>query len=520
MAPPTPPDLSALPTLPEATADLEHPRGVEAPVRELTLAFVGEVRGEIEPCGCPTLPYGGFARRERLLERLGTHESLVHLDAGETLVKGLVTASLEERTARARDVLRLSREVGVQAWAPGPTDLLALGVDGLDAVATGRLPGPPAISATWEDDSGQLLLPPTRVVSTGELRVGIIGLSAAPTAPEVAGLVRTRDPVDAARAALATLPPDLDLVVGLGSVADADADRIAREVPGIGVLLTTRGVQADEPRQVELPDQGALVVESSDRGRYLTVVRTRLGTHSTTPVVAHPSRHTWKNLRTAREQVATLRALPPEDAPTADRLAAAKADLARQEALFDTEGRGRNLGFVASIPLAEDLDGTTHIEATVERVKAGTEVRAKVRAEEPPKVSAYAASSACVNCHISEFTRWTYSDHAKAWRSLVKRNATTNVECVGCHSTGFGQPGGFGELTSANIGRYQAVQCEMCHGPMGGHPDDPRVVSGPVTVDRCVGCHDPANSPDFDFDTYIRRATCQGGAPEVMEAVP
>ena len=75
--------LDALPALPEATVVVEQPRGAERPVRPLTLTFVGEVRGEL--CrGCPTLPYGGFERRAAA--RPASSESIIHLDAGETLV--------------------------------------------------------------------------------------------------------------------------------------------------------------------------------------------------------------------------------------------------------------------------------------------------------------------------------------------------------------------------------------------------------------------------------------------------
>ena len=234
---PDPPALDALPALPEATAAVEQPRGPERPARPLTLTFVGEVRGEIAPCGCPTLPYGGFERRERLLDRLRARENVIHLDAGETLVKGLITLPPDERAERAADVLRLSREVGVQVWVPGPSDLLGLGTDGIGRLIDGRLPAPPVVSATWEGPDGTLLFPAARVVEADGLRVGVVGLSAQPTAPEVDGIVRMRDPVDAAREAVASLPPDLDLVVGLGSVADEAADRVAVEVPELGLML-------------------------------------------------------------------------------------------------------------------------------------------------------------------------------------------------------------------------------------------------------------------------------------------
>ena len=54
---------SDLPALPQVNTARDVPRGPERDRRDLTLALVGEVRGELEPCGCPTLPYGGFERR-------------------------------------------------------------------------------------------------------------------------------------------------------------------------------------------------------------------------------------------------------------------------------------------------------------------------------------------------------------------------------------------------------------------------------------------------------------------------
>jgi predicted CXXCH cytochrome family protein len=31
----------------------------------------------------------------------------------------------------------------------------------------------------------------------------------------------------------------------------------------------------------------------------------------------------------------------------------------------------------------------------------------------------------------------------------------------------------------------------------------------PVTEAGCIQCHDQANSPDFDYASYLRRASCQ-----------
>ena len=513
---PPPPDLSTLPALPDRVGDVDLPRHLDQQrdLVPLTITFVGEVRGEIEPCGCPTLPYGGFERRERLLNRLRAEEAVVHLDAGELLVKGLITSSEADRIDRARVVLALSEQVGVQAWVPGPTDLLALGLKGLRDVARGRLAGPPPISATWRGADGALVLPPSRVVEAGELKIGVVGLSAEPTAPELRGQVTTLDPVKAAKAAVDALPPNLDLVVALGNIADAEADRVAREVPGIAAVLSTRGRVHDDARQEK--SGTPLVVESTDRGRYLTVVRTQLRAGSDAPLLMTPGDAEWKTLRTLLRQQAAL-----AEGEAAER-EAGQARVAGKQALFAEVGKGRNLAHVSYVPLAEDLDGEAVVSKKVADFKDETLQRAAARAAEPPPplTPTYAASSGCVSCHLSEFARWAHSDHARAWESLQVRQEVDNPECVGCHTTGFGEPGGFGELTRVNVGKFKAVQCEACHGPMAGHPGDRRVGPRAITPERCQACHDAANSPDFDFVTYVARATCQGGEPEVIQAAP
>jgi hypothetical protein len=173
-------------------------------------------------------------------------------------------------------------------------------------------------------------------------------------------------------------------------------------------------------------------------------------------------------------------------------------------------GRGRNLAAAISLPLAADLDGPAAVSASIDTLKQAILLRAAASARAPAAAEpVYAASGPCLSCHTTEFTRWTLTGHAGAWQPLIDRDKTTDPECLGCHTTGFAQPGGFGEPTATNLLKFKAVQCEACHGPMQGHPDDPTVRARPVDVQTCLPCHDEANSPQFDYLTYLRRGTCQ-----------
>lgn len=471
------PELKAAPTI----ADL--PRGRSAEVRDVTIALVGEVRGELEPCGCPTLPWGGFERRATLLKRLreAGPGPLFHIDAGDMLVKGFATQRADKIEERAQEMLRLGEMVGLDLWVVGPSDLLAMSPAALAAPG-----GPKRISATWLRSDGRPLLEPWTVLERDGFRLGVVGLSAPPT--EASGLT-ARDPAEAAQEALEAMPDDVDWIIGVSNLDDVTVRRVSSEVKGLSAVLTTRGTSYDEP-QLDLT-AGTPIIETPDRGRYLQVIHARLASSPNTPVLLHPEPPDW------RARLSSVKRGEPD--------------------ALSEEGHARNLAVVNTTPLSPDLDEMGPIRARLEQYQEQRRVQARANAERPdPHGSSFASSGACVNCHSDEFARWTLSKHAQAWTTLVRREETQNPECVGCHTTGYGEPGGLGNLSETNIRKFKGVQCEECHGPMGGHPSDPEVTSQPVTEQSCLTCHDEANSPDFDYATYLPRASCQGGAPAVV----
>ena len=496
-----------LPELPPRVETRDAPRGPELPLRNLQIALVGELRGEVEPCGCPTLPFGGFERRSRMLESLRAEGPLLHLDAGELLLKGVSTARTENRQTRIQAMLDLSAEAGIQAWTPGPTDIMAIGARGLSDIADGTRSGPPPVSATWLDSSGETWLDPSLVIELDSLRVGVIGLSSEPsksdfTTPSGESLV-WKDPVLAVRDSLASLPQDLDLVIALSNLSDEDNQRVAEETEGVALLLSTRGRDLNEPRSfaAENGSGGTLWVETPDRGRYLQLIRLQLGSNSDMRPILAPPLQDWRDLRTARQQ----RESRVQSGETIS------DELHASEALFKEMGRGRNLALIDTLPLAKDLDGESSLTARVAQFKTDTLTEAAeiAAAPLPPLQPTYASSGGCPSCHSQEFSRWSFTNHSRAYETLLREQQGDNPECVGCHTTGFAQPGGFGSLERTHIRKFKAVQCEACHGPLQGHPDDPRVESIPITESQCVGCHDPANSPQFDFEVYSWKATCQ-----------
>ncbi len=133
-----------------------------------------------------------------------------------------------------------------------------------------------------------------------------------------------------------------------------------------------------------------------------------------------------------------------------------------------------------------------------------------------PTTADYVGSDACQTCHEQEFATWAGSPHGHAVETLEKAGKASESECLACHTTAYGKPGGFPEgapvAAHTDLAR---VGCESCHGPGGDHvgPDAKRVGTIVSLGDKCDSCsilkicgscHDDANDPGFEFEVEQR----------------
>lgn len=99
----------------------------------------------------------------------------------------------------------------------------------------------------------------------------------------------------------------------------------------------------------------------------------------------------------------------------------------------------------------------------------------------------YKGLKTCSQCHFDQAEAWKKTAHAKAFESLkpnikseakakagldANKDYTADVNCVGCHTTGYGKPGGYqiGVTGDAAL-RMTGVLCEACHGAGGNYRD-------------------------------------------------
>lgn len=121
--------------------------------------------------------------------------------------------------------------------------------------------------------------------------------------------------------------------------------------------------------------------------------------------------------------------------------------------------------------------------------------------------AAYTGNEACADCHDDAVTFWNKTVHATAWKTLVDRGQQFDLDCIGCHVTGWERPGG------SNLGhndKLRDVQCEACHGPGSIHiakggKEKPAAIRRMPAADLCASqCHTKEHSDTFQLDAYLR----------------
>ena len=121
---------------------------------------------------------------------------------------------------------------------------------------------------------------------------------------------------------------------------------------------------------------------------------------------------------------------------------------------------------------------------------------------------AYVGSNACEDCHESEFEKFqAYAKKAHSFEKIkVMKKGLTDAEfqsCFECHTTGYGQPGGF--RSEHETPELKDAGCEVCHGPGSLHceTEDPADIIGSLTADDCESCHRSDRVAAFDYKPLI-----------------
>lgn len=344
----------------------------------------------------------------------------------------------------------------------------------------------------WQD-TGEPIAAPTAVrevalragAKAKKIRVGFIGLSKNDPAFLKEGpggrRIVTTDPLAAAAKHIPALRQKSDLVVALVAMDANQARALPKRAREIDLVLGGEG--AVQTRTDDFPEDTkigrARIFAVGDQGK--NVGEVRLHFDAAKAIVAAP-----------RNVIQLTRDWPDEPSLAA---LMEKTKVAVNE-YHKTQAE-------ASSPF---VTATTKHLPLAPAPPAATPPLPAAAPPAPPveaRPAAFTGSERCRDCHAEAHGIWEKSGHAHAFDTLVRARQDFNPKCVGCHTVGSGQPGGF--VNARATPRLIHVQCESCHGPSSLHPEPLLRGYGRTDTQACRTCHTAENSPEFDPAEYVPR---------------
>jgi hypothetical protein len=469
---------------------------------------VTDLKGYLEPCGCTSDPLGGIDRLAAQIQALreGTSPVLLLL-AGDLFfdTAQLEPSRVDQATRNAKTLVRILNRLKVAAVLPGPSDR-AQSAETLAALR--ELSDFPWLAMDKEVDVLQ--------TDAGALRVAVVGARPGFKRAAVAN-------------AVAALEPNSDLSIVLVDGSRREANRTGA-IDGVDLVIQG-GLDEDEPMPPRRAGN-AWVLHASRQGQGLTVVDITIKT----PNSGFVDRSEWSRSVQAKQLDQQIDDLAKKITNWEKSGEVQAADLSSQRARLDElrkarasidvrELGGRQNTLSASwIPLSKSAPKDPQVEKLMrEHDKAVNQANRIAFAElEPPPLGpgdiAYVGSPTCSACHREAYSWWRGHGHGNAYLTLQEANKEFNLDCVGCHVTGYQAPGG-STVTHNMDGALVNVGCESCHGPGAAHSKDPEKFGllRETPESTCVQCHNSQHSDLFDYEDYKRTLVVPGhGLPAMV----
>jgi cytochrome c5 len=485
-----------------------------------TVLAVAEVRGQIGPCGCTTDPLGDLSRTAQLVAQARAAGPVLFVDAGSLLYAHAPTppqlAMQEELKA---DLLAQTYQKTLLADAVGlgPADLPG-GAAPLDHLRLARLAAnaPPA--------GGAAGIAPSKLIEVGGAKAGLFGV----IAPGAVAGISLSDPVAAGKQAVAQLRGQgAQVVIGLVQAeSKKDAVKLVRDIGGIDLAIAGLGLAAPEPERTESEPQkvgdGWLVVPAN-RGQIVARFDVTLRGAGPLADAIGPGAAAAKLAVLDRQLAgidADLKAFAADK--SADpafvaqkqkergQLAAERDRLNTSPLVVPPHGSYFTLD---QVRIGKALACNTTVQDAISAFyrqsgEANVKAAASVAVRAPAKGQAsYTGTESCSDCHADQVAFWNKTVHATAWQTLVDRGQQFDLDCIGCHVTGWDKPGG------SNLGhndKLRDIQCETCHGPGSIHVakgglEKPFAVKRSPDPDLCASqCHTKEHSDTFQLEAYLR----------------
>jgi Cytochrome c554 and c-prime len=485
------------PTTPPAAADIGPPT--------VRLYLVTDMAGALEPCGCTKDQLGGLDHFGAWVKSEQPHAPAAMVAAAGPLFfmdDKLEGDRADQDRIKADAIARVLHGAGLEAFAPGTNDWDD-GPAGLD-----RLTHESGATAFGTDGSAV-------VRAVGGVRIGFVGYGQREQAPSTEGAAAAiKHGVEEAR------KQGAQVLVALAAVGRGEAKRIADSVPELTAIVVGAAHSTGDSNTAPPPAEqvgNVLVVQAANHLQSVAVLDLYVReTPAAGSLLQFADATGMEQARKRDELRARIDELHVKisawerdpSVPAAD-VAARRQELAKLEGERDAldvkppPAKGSFFRYRLQEmrkALGQDPAIEADMAAYYKAVQDHNRVAFADRVAPPagPNEASYVGIETCATCHPAPRDVWSKTSHAHAYATLSKQFKELNLECVGCHVTGYEQPGG---STVTHVDRLEDVQCEVCHGPGSRHVQNPtdrtRIVASPSTA-KCLECHHPPHVEQFD----------------------
>ena len=475
--------LLAVPALLAASPGGARPRRM--PPDRLTLVYTADLGGTLEPCGCTEEQRGGLPRLAAALARIRTEGTpTVFVGGGDLLFENPLEAGRREQDlAKARAAAEALRLMGLDATVAGERDRVAgedfLARTGLRVVRGARL----GLLGFGEWDH----------VPEAPIRVAVVHRGGTLAALPLAEEARRRG----VHLIVAAHREDLLADDFNRAVLDAPVPVVQVQGRGQSLLRVDFFLRGDRRKGF------AVLAGAAERDEALEVIRARRMEYRRRRAAAEAlgraelARAMGAKIEelAARERALASRALPE---PPDDRPSLRVSFVPVGPDLPEDRGVRRVLTRFYGEIARENLRLARAQQRPCPDPASGA--ASHVGIDDPPRGGTFG----CRTCHVAAVDFWRTTAHARAFATLERGGRQYDLDCIGCHVTGWREAGG--ACSVADTAGRRDVQCESCHGPASLHAVDP---PGHLERDpgetRCRRCHTDDHSTTFEYLSYRRR---------------
>lgn len=486
------------------------------------VVFLSSIEGYVEPCGCTSNPLGGLARFATVFSdlKLALKDKISLIDAGNTLFESLERNEADKCQDDERINLLLStmKDFGLKYTISGNYD------DGRGLKYRDEVLSKHGISQLESVDqfSGEKASSFAQFLNDDIALIGIKETALEPT--------KIKEKIRALTKAIKeTKKPKA--IIAISQMPEAKTKEIFTDLNLVDVVIEGQ-VGAMMPKTPARLGTGPIYLEGGRQGQNFTVlIFENLSKRGEKPLTLD-TRAFEKNER--EDLLSTRIASLKEQLGSADknrltfiksRLNIAESELSKLKS--------------ESMPALTEASVAFHAIALTKKIEPEASVKSKLLAYEKsipalvkkceeniecpkaePGAATYVGVETCKNCHAQAYEVWKAAvvkstslneqgkefsrtvGHSRAWQTLKDVNKDADRSCIGCHSIGFMEKGGYCKAFEVDF--RKDVQCESCHGAGSLHAasGDKKFIQRAVPEETCRGCHHVPHIQSYESFNY------------------